>query len=255
MNSLLDRPLLVFAVSFLALWLSTWIGTTYIRRNANLPQGTCEDIGTILAATLTLNALIIGFTFSMAAGRYEQRKTYEEAEANAIGTEYLRADLLPAAEAAKVRSLLRKYLEQRVLFYITRAEKPQQDIGTYTTQLQTQLWDAVRGVAQSQPTPVVALAVAGMNDVLNSQGYTQASWWNRIPSAAWLLMASIAVIGNLLVGYDAVKSRTPRTLLMVVPCILSISFLLIADLDSPRGGIIRVSPRNLASLVDSIRDH
>jgi hypothetical protein len=255
MNSLLDRPLLVFGLSFFVMWLSTWIGATYIRRDANLPQGVREDVGTILAATLTLNALIIGFTFSMAVGRYEQRKTYEEAEANAIGTEYLRADLLPATEAANVRSLLRKYLDQRVLFYIARAEKQQQNIDTYTTQLQTQLWDAVRGAAQSQPTPIVALTVAGMNDVLNSQGYTQSAWWNRIPSAAWLLMVSIAIIGNLLVGYDAVKSRTPRTLLVVVPCILSISFFLIADLDSPRGGIIRVSPRNLASLVDSLRDH
>ena len=68
-------------------------------------------------ATLTLLALIIGFTFSMALNRYDQRKIYEEEEANAIGTEYLRAELLPAADAAKVRTLLLNYLDQRVLFY------------------------------------------------------------------------------------------------------------------------------------------
>jgi len=255
MNNLLDRPPLVFALSFLALWLSTWIGTTFIRRNTNLTQGVREDVGTILAATLTLNALIIGFTFSMAVGRYEQRKTYEEAEANAIGTEYLRADLLPAADAVKVRSLLRKYLDQRVLFYITRDEKQRQDVGAYTTQLQTELWVVVRRAAEAQPTPTAALTVAGMNDVLNAEGYTQAAWWNRIPTAAWLLMASLAITGNLLVGYDTDNSRTRRLLLIVVPCLLSISFFLIADLDSPRGGVIRVNPQNLTRLVDSIRDH
>jgi hypothetical protein len=57
-----------------------------------------------------LLGLIIGFSFSMATSRYDQRKNYEEAEANAIGTEYVRADLLPAADAATVRTLLRKYL-------------------------------------------------------------------------------------------------------------------------------------------------
>ena len=69
-----------------------------------------EDFGLILAAALTLLRLIIGFSFSMATSRYDQRKNLEEAEANAIGTEYARAGLLPAADAAKVRALLRTSL-------------------------------------------------------------------------------------------------------------------------------------------------
>ena len=76
-----------------------------------------EDFGIVLSAALTLLTLILAFSFSMAITRYDQRKNYEEAEANAIGTEYVRADLLPPAEAVKVRELLRKYLDQRVLFY------------------------------------------------------------------------------------------------------------------------------------------
>jgi hypothetical protein len=56
----------------------------------------------------------------MAISRYDQRKNYEEAEANAIGTEYLRADLLPTADRSNVRALLRNYLDQRILFYETR---------------------------------------------------------------------------------------------------------------------------------------
>ena len=58
----------------------------------------------------------------MAIERYDQRKNYEEAEANAIGTEYVRADLLPAGETAKVQALLRDYLDQRILFYKARDE-------------------------------------------------------------------------------------------------------------------------------------
>ena len=88
-----------------------------------LDEETHEDFGFILAATLTLLGLIIGFSFSMATSRYDQRKNYEEAEANAIGTEYVRADLLPAADAATVRALLRKYLDERVLFYMAHDEQ------------------------------------------------------------------------------------------------------------------------------------
>ena len=77
----------------------------------------------MLSATLTLLGLLIGFSFSMAVSRYDQRKNYEEAEANAIGTEYVRADLLPAADAARVRNLLKKYVGQRVLFYTTRNQQ------------------------------------------------------------------------------------------------------------------------------------
>jgi hypothetical protein len=71
---------------------------------SKLEEDIREDFGVIQTATLTLLGLIIGFTFSMAVGRYEQRKNYEEAEANAIGTEYVRADLLPGADAARVRA-------------------------------------------------------------------------------------------------------------------------------------------------------
>ena len=93
-------PLLVFVLSFIALWLSAWIGWWFRRRQGTLDAELREDFGFILAATLTLLGLIIGFSFSMATSRYDQRKNYEEAEANAIGTEYVRADLLPAADAA-----------------------------------------------------------------------------------------------------------------------------------------------------------
>jgi len=92
-----------------------------------------------------------------------------------------------------------------------------------------------------------------MNDVINSQGYTQAAWWNRIPPAAWWLMISIAVCCNLLIGAGTREPARERVLMMVLPLIVSISFFLIADIDSPRGGMIRVQPMNLQALADSVK--
>jgi hypothetical protein len=240
-----NNPLLIFAATLLVLWLSTHLGD-FLRRKNSLEDDGRKDLGVVLAATLTLLGLIIGFTFSMAVSRYDQRKNYEEAEANAIGTEYVRADLLPPDDAKKERELLRNYLDQRILFYTTRNADQLVQIDSQTAQLQGQMWSVVQTNAMAHQTPIVALTVVGMNDVLNSEGYTQAAWWNRIPMAAWALLMVIAVGCTLLAGYSAHRKRS--LLFLVLPVAVSISFFLIADIDSTRGGVIRVLPQNLERL-------
>lgn len=249
----MDYPLLVFLFSFVVLRTSMWIGAVFIRNRAAPEEDIRADLSIILTATLTLLGLIIAFSFSMAISRYDQRKNYEEAEANSIGTEYVRAGLLPSADAEKVRALLRNYLDQRVLFYKTRDQKKISQINATTTRLQAEMWSAVLPRSIAQQTSTFTLAVWGMNDVLNSQGYTQAAWWNRIPVAAWTLMVAIAICCSMMLGYGAQNYKAERMLLTVLPFVVSISFFLIADIDSPRGGVIRVHPQNLESLVDLLR--
>ncbi len=252
MNQIMRYPILMLALSLVALWLSARLGAAFGRRQTKLEGDERDDFGLVVTATLTLLGLIIGFSFSMASSRYDLRKTYEEAEANAIGTEYVRADLLPSPDAASVRALLRSYLDQRVLFYETQDHRQIQQINATTAQLQTELWSAAWAPAAAQPTPVVALALSGMNDVLNSQGYTQAAWWNRLPTGAWVLMAVIAICCNLLIGYGVRRTQKEGMLLFVLPLVVSISFFFIADIDSPRSGLIRVEPQNLLSLSQSL---
>jgi hypothetical protein len=253
-SNITHYPLQIFVVSFIALWLSSLLGRYFRRRQHDLDKDLFEDFGTILAATLTLLGLIIGFSFSMATNRYDQRRNFEEAEANAIGTEYVRVDLLPAADAAKLRLLLKSYLEQRIAFYLVHDNEQEiQQINDQTTRLQAELWSDVVAPATAQPTPVTALAVSGMNDVLNSQGCTQAGYWNRIPRAAWGLMGMIAIGCNLLVGYGSRSATAGPRLLPILPLLVSIAFMFIADIDAPRHGIIRVQPQNLISLAESLR--
>jgi hypothetical protein len=204
----------------------------------------------VQGAALTLLGLLIGFTFSMAISRYDQRKSYEASEANAIGTEYLRVGLLPPADASKLRELLKDYLDQRVKFYTTRNRRSLELINADTARVQDELWSAVRNRAESQPNATVALVASGMNAVLDSAGFTQAAWWNRIPFEAWVLLGSIAICCNVLVGYSA---HRPSMMLLILPLAVSISFFLIADIESPRGGVVRVRPQNLMSLGGSLR--
>src|ERR1017187_5104593 len=154
---MLYYPRIFFLFSLLVLWLSAQVGT-WLRRRRPLKDGEREDFNIVEAATLTLLGLIIGFSFSMATTRYDLRKNYEEAEANAIGTEYVRAGLLPAADAAGVRAQLRKYTELRIAFYRTRDHEELMQVDTDTAKLQSEMWSAVEAPAEARPTPVTALA-------------------------------------------------------------------------------------------------
>ena len=169
----------------------------------------------------------------MAIARYDMRQTYEESEANAIGTEFLRADLLPSKNAEAVKSLLNNYLDQRILFYSKQNQETAKQITQRTIELEGALWNEILPIARTQSSPTIALVVSCMHDVINTHGYTQAAWWNRIPAAAWWLMAAIAIGANVLVGFGARNFKRNIGLFMIFPMMVSIAFFLIADIDSP----------------------
>ncbi len=253
MEAIRYHPLLLFVLSLVVMWLAARAGAFVRGKRTLQEEGIREDFDVVQAATLTLLGLIIGFSFSMAIGRYDQRKNLEEEEANAIGTAYVRADLLPAADGDKLRPLLRDYLDQRILFYTVRDSDQIATMDARTARLQGELWATIRAPAAAHPTPIVGLAVVAINDVINSQGYSQAAFWNRIPAAAWGLMLAMAVCANFLVGYGSRNSRMGYALLFVLPVVVAISFMLIADIDAPRRGLILVVPQNLQSLAESLR--
>jgi hypothetical protein len=246
MIELFRSPILVGAVSLVAFSLAAAAGyrLRYLRTTES------DDYALVVGGTLTLVGLIIAFTFSMAVGRYDQRKIYEEQEANAIGTEYVRADLLPPEKAAQVRTLLRGYLDQRIQWYTERDAERLRHIDAETARLQGELWAAVATHASNHETPVAALVAAGMNGVLDAQGLTQSAWWNQIPQGAWLLLTAISLFCNLLIG--SLMHDKSRFFTFVMPLALAITLFLIADIDAPRNGTIRVHPQNLESTAASL---
>ncbi len=251
MKTLLEFPVVTGALIFAFLWAGTRLTVSYVHGRPTRKE-VKQDFGIVLAAVLTLLGLVIGFTFSMAISRYDLRKNYEEAEANAIGTEYVRADLLPDADAAKVRQLLKEYTAQRILYYGTHSAEELQRIAAGRAALQDALWSAVMPAAHAQPTPPMALVVSGMNDVLNSQGYTHAAWINRIPLEAWVLLVLLALLSNMMITYSATTLQNARGLLLILPLVVSVSFMMIADIDAPRRGLVQVTAPNLKILLESM---
>jgi hypothetical protein len=251
MLRLSDYPIILFAISLILLWAAVLVGTRF----AKAVELFKDDFKIVQTAILTLLSLLVGFSFSMAVSRYDQRKNYEEEEANAIGTEYVRAEFLPAEESDNIKKLLKEYTGQRIAFYELGnfASREELDkINRTTAGLQNKLWAAARRPSGTPATPATVLVASGMNDVLNSQGYTQAAWLNRIPRDAWTLLLIVAIGANVSLGLSIHNPRSKKLLVILLPIIISISILLISDLDSPRGGLIHVEPVNLISLAQSL---
>jgi hypothetical protein len=250
MAELADRPGLMFVVSFAGFLLAALLGVVAQRVWSPVKAGDQNELTIVQSAALTLLGLIVGFSFSMAVTRYDQRKNLEEAEANAIGTEYARTDLMPESAAGDARGLLKQYLDQRILFYVTSDPAKLEQIRAETHRLGADLWASARSHASAQPTTVAALVASGMNDVLNSADYTTAAWLNRIPVPAWWLLVMIGVGSNVTLGLGA--KRFNSLLLFVLPLTVAVSLFLIADIDGPRGGLVKVAPQNLSRLAASL---
>jgi len=208
----------------------------------------------VLGASLTLLALLIGFSFSMAVSRYDERKTLEEREANAITVEYERASLLSGPQAQQIRDLLAKFVEVRIQFYEATDEARVAPIDLQTTKVEDDLWSQISSVAaQPHPPPSLSLVAAGMNDVLGSENYTQGAWRNHIPIPAWTVMVVVAVAANFLLG--ASEQRRTTALLVALPLIISTPMFLISEIETPRAGVIRIMPENLIALRHAIEAH
>src|ERR1700754_4474727 len=252
MASFVSHPAVLFVILLVLFVGAVAFGAYVLRRIAPLPEDAREDFNIVQTATLTLLALLVGFSVSMAVGRYDQRKNLEEGEANSIGTEYARADLADAATGAKIKTGLLRYTELRLADFVTRDREALDRIHRDTAALQADLWRLATQVAQDKPTPIGALVVAGMNDVLNSEDYSEAARINHIPLGAWFLMILIALLACVVQGYGTKGKLRKSLLITILPVTVALSLALIADIDSPRRGIIRVQPLDLARLLQSV---
>jgi hypothetical protein len=249
-SGMVDFPLLVFVVSFAMLVVAAWVGDFLRKRSKSSAEANRDDSGVVLAGTLTLLGLIIGFSFSMATSRYDLRKNAEQVEANAVAVLYMRADLLPPADAAKVHQMVKNYLDQRIAFYSTRDRSQLDRIDDETGQIEKDLWSTIEAAVEPLPPQLEGLFISATNDLVVSQLSTRAVWVNRIPTGAWVLIVVTSIGCNFLIGYRA--RQTDWLVFLVMPVAVSISLFLIADLDSARGGGIRVRPNNLIGLSQSL---
>ena len=208
-------------------------------------------VGAMVAATLGLLAFMLAFTFGMAATRFDTRIQVLLDEANAIGTTYLRAEMLPD-RGEDIRALLREYVDVRL--EAARLGNAAEGIRR-SERLHEQLWAHAVALGERNPTSiVVGLFVQSLNEVIDLHAKrVTAGLRNRIPSAIWWALFAVAVLSLAAMGYHAGLSRTSRSLAeLAVALTFSAVIGLIADLDRPQEGGVRVSQQALIDLRQSM---
>jgi hypothetical protein len=232
--------LALFAAMMLFLELGRRLG---LYRKRIDPEGSEKGLGAVEGAIFGLMGLMIAFTFSGAGQRFEHRRDLITEEANAIGTAWLRIDLLPPDAQPAMRQLFREYLDVRIATYARRAgaDAGRVDDGK-SAPLQQKIWEtAVESSDAREKNTVSNLLMPALNEMIDVTTTRAVAAETHPPDVVYAMLVALALLCSLLAGYDMAESRT-RNWLHVVGFALIMTFTLyvIVDLEYPRLGFIRI---------------
>lgn len=214
-----------------------------------------SQIGGVQAAVLGLLGLLLGFTFAMAVNRYDTMVRTVVEEANAIGTSWQRAGLLPQSHRQSVKDLLRHYIELRLSYHALGNEPEKLAEGLRrSAELQAELWQHAEAAAAEAPSPLVTAFVTSLNDLSTAETARVAAARNQIPRLVWMILILVAGFGCFTSAFwsGALGARYIFTDLLL-PLLISIVIILIFELTHSRQGIIRVSQQPMIDLLNSIQ--
>ena len=240
---------LTVAVALLSVEAGRWLGLRR-REGGTEPE---SSIGASVGATLGLLAFVLAFTFGMAADRSNTRRGLVVEDANAIGTTYLRTFLLPDPPASEMREQLREYVESRLGAAANPASLP--TALARAEELQGLLWRQATTIGTQQPNPATTgLFIEALNNMIDLHGTRVAAVRSRIPGIIWFFVFLTTVVGMVSMGYQTGVNGSRRTIAVVG---LAIAFagviMLIADLDRPQDGFLRVNQQAMLDLQRSMQ--
>ncbi len=242
-------PFVFCPTVFALLLLAGSAGTVLRRRFRTMVADDHTNQFTVLqTSVLPLLGLLLGFSFSMAVGRFDGRRQAEVAEANAIRTSFVRTATLDPELGRRQRSAMREYVAARIAFYEAGNDAGKlEGAERRTSELEGQLWEnAMRvggpGLATVRDSPVEAY-LTSLTEMFQVSELRLVAYENRIPNAAWLLLISVACMANFLVGLGT--WRWNAVLLVVLPVVVASTLTLVYDLDVPRRGLIHVSQKSM----------
>lgn len=212
-----------------------------------------QPVAAMVASILGLVALVLGFTFSLAANRFESRRQVVLEEANAIGTTYLRASFLPDEQRNEIARLLREYVEMRLKLV---REGNVDQLLTESQDIHNSLWAQAVAAEKAQPGSIsVGLFVQSLNEVIDLHAKrVLVGVRSRIPMVIWIGLLGMAVLGTGSVGYQAGLTMTRRSPAMLCLALaFGLVLTLIADLDRGQEGLLRVSQQALVDVQSSMQ--
>lgn len=216
------------------------IGRHDARRNKEFDSGT----GAIEAAVFGLIGLLMAFMFSGSASRLDARRTMIVDEANAIGTAYLRLDLLAPADRDLLRQSMRSYVDTRMRVYANLRDE-QSTLAEWNSANTQQgvIWSqAVEAVRRPDASPQAAmLLIPALNEMFDISTSRTFAGKTHVATVLVVLLCGSVMLGGLLAGYGMAK-RGSRSIvhLFVFALVLGMTVYVIMDLEFPRFGLINL---------------
>jgi hypothetical protein len=226
---------------------SAYIGVMVGRRT---PKAAVESqqFGIIQGAILALLGLLLGFSFSGAMSRFSARQDIIVAEANAVGTAFLRADLFPDPHRGAIRSLLREYTDARLELFARVDADESAAVLSRLASLQGRLWAAAVAAAREKPEFTIAL-LNPVNEVIDLLAVRNAAAERHLPGVVFGSIVACAMTSLALVGFAIARSdRRLRASGVVLGVLIAATLWITLDLDYPRAGLIRITDSPLREL-------
>ncbi len=251
------NSLAIAGVLFVSMALAIEMGYRLGRgRQVSADDGFKAHVNGIAASLVGILALLLGFTFSLSLQRFDQRSGAVVDEANAIGTAYLRSQLLPVSVRGEVQELLRAYLGSRVqASAVTLANQAERELLlAQAKEAQLALWAYARQAAEQDPNPVTSgLFIQALNELIDSFGRRDAALTRHVPEVVLLLLFGTFLMAGAIVGYAAgVAGHRASFVTYVMVALIVVLVFVILDLDRPRRGLIEVSRTSLVDLQGAI---
>jgi len=225
------------------------IGRWWQKRTPDEKEGpTTMIVGSILA----LMAFLLAITMGMATDRFDTRRKLVLAEANSLGTTYLRAGYLPEPASSEIKDLIRRYVPLRIASnnYVDVREKIARSL-----EIQGKLWSISEGLARATPdSEVLALFIASLNESIDLHTTRiTAGLYARVPTTILILLLLCSLLTLTMVGYNAglALRRSPLTAVVLI-VVLGAVITVMVDIDRPRDGFLKVSQQPLIDLVQQI---
>ncbi len=253
-----QNSVLITCVLFVCMVAAAEVGYRIaLRFSGSSSESSRAHVGAIQASLLGVLALMLGFTFSLSLQRFDSRSEAVVDEANAIGTAYLRADLLPEAQSAAVRQQIADYLDLRVQAgSITLADGAEREAVLARSQQQLErLWDlAVQAASQDAGPVTTGLFIQALNELIDSFGRRDAALNRHVPEVVLFVLFGTFLMTGTIVGYASGHAghRVSLVAYIMIALIVLLVFIII-DLDRPRRGLIEVDQRAMVQLLEQVR--
>ncbi|MCT4737236.1 hypothetical protein [Raoultella ornithinolytica] len=237
--------ILLLAVIFTALIMVAYTGRFIA---CSWTEGRSTETAITTGGALTLSGLLIGFVFSVSLSGYSAREKAEVREAQSVASAWQYTLLLPVAMQHKLHPLLQKYLDDRICFFKEVSAQGSRGWSRTAEDNQRQQWQLLVPEAIHAPGAVMASVLSAFSALMTTEKQTRAVWKRQIPDEAWLVLVVFAVSACFLTGQQYSQRDIRHFYLLLLPVLLSLVLFIIAEIDIPGTGIIRVTPDALEQL-------